>query len=81
MSERDEIIETLARHRDFLLQTAQGLTEEQARTASTVSVLTIASLLKHVADTEEQWMEFAVKGEEAFEAGGVYTSDVDWDAV
>lgn len=72
--ERAELVTMLERHRGFLLQTAAGLTEEQARTASTVSALTIAALLKHVADTEEQWMEFAVRGAEAF--GGV-----DWTAV
>ncbi|MDN5914370.1 MAG: DinB family protein [Pseudonocardia sp.] len=76
--ERAELITMLERHRAFLLQTTEGLTEEQARTASTVSALTIGSLLKHVADTEEQWMDFAVRGAEAF--GGVY-DDVDWAAV
>ena len=60
MSERETLIETLARHRGFLLQTAEGLSEEQARTRSTVSQLTIAGLLKHVADTEQQWFAFAV---------------------
>ena len=63
--ERDALIESLARHRGFLLQTASGLTEDQARTASTVSSLTIASLLKHVADTEEGWARFAVEGASA----------------
>ncbi|MFP5022782.1 DinB family protein [Pseudonocardia phyllosphaerae] len=77
--ERAELITTLERHRGFLLQTADGLTEEQARTPSTVSALTIASLLKHVADTEEQWFRFAVEGADAFT--DVYNSDVDWDAV
>lgn len=81
MTERNELIETLARHRGFLLHTAEGLTEEQARTTSTVSALTLAGLLKHVADTEEQWMQFAVRGGVAFEASGVYGSDVDWTAV
>ena len=79
--ERTELIEALRRHRGFLLQTAEGLTEEQARERSSVSALTIASILKHVADTEEQWMEFAVRGAGAFEESGVYESDVDWDAV
>jgi hypothetical protein len=77
MSERTDLIESLARHRGFLLHTARGLTDEQARTRSTVSALTIASLLKHVADTEEQWMDFARRGAEAMNAGG----DVDWEAV
>lgn len=81
MAERDDLIETLARHRGFLLQTAEGLTDEQARTASTVSALSIASILKHVADTEEQWFAFAVQGAEAFGGSEVYESDVDWDAV
>ena len=64
--ERAELVATLERHRGFLLQTAQGLTDEQARTASTVSALTIASLLKHVADTEEQWFRFALQGAAGF---------------
>lgn len=81
MTERTDLIETLARHRGFLLQTSEGLSEEQARATSTVSALSISSLLKHVADTEEQWMGFAVRGAQAFEGGGVYESDVDWDAV
>ncbi len=80
-AERAELIESLAEHRGFLLATSEGLTEEQSRTASTVSDLTIASILKHVADTEEQWMDFAVRGSEAFAGGGVYESYVDWDAV
>ena len=77
-TERDDLISSLARHRGFLLQTAQGLTEEQARRASTVSTLTIASLLKHVADTEEAWLEFAVRGSDAMADD---YEDVDWDKV
>lgn len=80
-AESATLIESLARHRGFLLQTAEGLTEEQARTASTVSALSIASLLKHVADTEEQWIGFAVRGAEAFGDSEVYDADVDWEAV
>jgi len=79
--ERAELIATLERHRGFLLQTADALTEEQARTASTVSALTIASLLKHVADTEEQWFRFAVEGTEAFGLDHEVYGDVDWDAI
>ncbi|BBG00500.1 MULTISPECIES: DinB family protein [Pseudonocardia] len=80
--ERAELIATLERHRGFLLQTAQDLTDEQARTASTVSALTIASLLKHVADAEEEWFRFAVEGARAFGSEhGVYGDDIDWDAV
>ena len=71
-----DLTTTLDRHRGFLLQTAEGLTEEQARTASTISDLTIASILKHVADTEEQWLDFAVRGAEAFTQ--IYNEDIDW---
>ncbi|TCK25690.1 DinB family protein [Pseudonocardia endophytica] len=76
--ERADLIALLERHRGFLLRTADGLTEEQGRTASTVSALTIGSLLKHVADTEEQWFRFALEGAGAF---GGWTENVDWDAV
>ena len=81
MTERSDLIDTLDRHRGFLLQTAQGLSEEQARTKSTVSALTIASLLKHVADTEAQWMQFARDGAEAFGGDSPYAEDVDWSAI
>lgn len=80
MTERDTLIEALARHRGFLLQAAQGLSEEQARTRSTVSELTVAGLLKHVADTEEEWMAFAARGAQAMSGSGVYSTEVDWEA-
>lgn len=72
-----DLIETLDRHRGFLLHTAEGLTETQARTASTVSALTIASLLKHVADTEESWMQFAVQDRPGFEDSEVDSGETD----
>ena len=34
---------------------AQGLTDEQANTRSTVSELTVGGLIKHVAATEKEW--------------------------
>jgi hypothetical protein len=58
--ERADLLESLRRHRGFLRQTVAGVTEEQARTRSTVSELTLASLIKHVADTEESWVDFAL---------------------
>lgn len=75
-TENATLIEALDRHRTFLLQTAEGLSDDQARTASTVSALTIASLLKHVADTEEEWMRFAQVG--TTEADEVDWENVDW---
>jgi uncharacterized damage-inducible protein DinB len=60
MSERDDFLSTLRKHRGFLLQTTDGVSEEQARTRSTVSELTLASILKHVADVEEGWVDFGL---------------------
>ncbi|WP_026926430.1 DinB family protein [Granulicoccus phenolivorans] len=77
--ESTDLIEALDRHRNFLLFTAGDLTDEQARTTSTVSVLTIASLLKHVADTEEQWFAFADRGQEAFGGAGRAGANVEWE--
>lgn len=65
-----DLSRALDRHRAFLLQTADGLDDERARRASTASALSIASILKHVADTEAQWMDFAVRGAEAFAGPG-----------
>lgn len=78
-SEIKDLTTTLDRHRSFLLQTAEGLTEGQARLTSTTSDLTIASILKHVADTEAQWMNFAAHGAEAFTQ--IYDQDIDWSGV
>lgn len=77
--EIQDLTTTLDRHRGFLLQTTEGLTEEQARLTSTTSTLTLASILKHVADTEEQWMDFAVRGADAFTQ--IYNQDIDWSAL
>jgi uncharacterized damage-inducible protein DinB len=72
--ERADLLESLRRHRGFLRQTVAGVTEEQARTRSTVSELTLASLIKHVADTEQSWVDFALGKPDAM--GG----DADFDA-
>ena len=62
--ERSDILEFLGKHRYFLRHTAQGLTDEQARTRSTISELTVGGLIKHVSATEQHWAEFAQgKGE------------------
>ncbi|GAA4426495.1 DinB family protein [Actinokineospora soli] len=60
--ERADILEALGKARYFLRHTAQGLTDEQARTRSTVSELTVGGLIKHVAGTELQWRRFIVEG-------------------
>jgi len=60
--ERADILEFLGKHRYFLRHTAEGLSDEQASTRSTVSALTIGGLIKHVTQVERTWAEFAQTG-------------------
>ena len=60
--ERADMLETLAKHRGFLLQTVQGLTDDQARLRPTTSVLCLGGLIKHVSQVEESWARFIVEG-------------------
>ena len=62
MTERDDLLESLAAHRGFLRHTVAGITDEQARQRLTVSELTLGGLIKHVAKTEEGWATFIVDG-------------------
>ncbi|TWD73438.1 uncharacterized protein DUF664 [Kribbella amoyensis] len=62
--ERADILDFLAKHRYFLRHTAEGLTDEQANTRSTVSELTVGGLIKHVTAVEQRWAEFAQTGGE-----------------
>jgi len=66
--ERLDLLETLRTHRHFLRHTVQGLSEEQARTRSTVSELTLGGLIKHVAATESGWIDFVLEGAAALAA-------------
>ena len=77
--ERADILEALRAHRAFLLQTVQGLDDEQATRRSTVSALNLAGLVKHVADTEESWVRFVLEGPAGF--GMERFADVDWEAL
>ncbi|MGS2617211.1 DinB family protein [Micromonospora sp. LZ34] len=71
--ERADLLQTLRRHRGFLRQTVDGLTDEQAARRTTVSELCLGGLIKHVSGTEHRWMRFAVGGAEAMES-----EPVDW---
>jgi uncharacterized damage-inducible protein DinB len=66
--ERADLLQSLNRHRDFLRFTVQNLNDEQAAKAPTESQLSLGGLIKHVAQTEEGWMRFAVGGAEGMEA-------------
>ncbi len=67
--ERADLLATLAEHRGFLRLTVQGLTDEQASQRPTVSELCLGGLIKHVAGTEEGWVDFVIEGAAAM-AGG-----------
>jgi hypothetical protein len=77
--EAADLLDSLRRHRGFLRQTVLGMTEEQARTRSTVSELTLASLIKHVADTEQAWVDFALGKPGAL--GGDFDGEFDPEAM
>ncbi|WP_370248367.1 DinB family protein [Nocardioides sp.] len=57
-----DLVTTLQQHRAFLCRTVQGLDDAAARSTPTVSTLSLASLLKHVSDTEAGWADFARTG-------------------
>ncbi|MFI6780264.1 DinB family protein [Micromonospora sp. NPDC050276] len=71
--ERTDLLQTLRRHRGFLLRTVDGLTDEQAAARPTVSGLCLGGLIKHVTGVEHRWMLFAVGGAEA-----MAREEVDW---
>ncbi|MEU8420756.1 DinB family protein [Micromonospora sp. NPDC048835] len=71
--ERTDLLQTLRKHRGFLLQTVDGLTDEQAASRPTVSGLCLGGLIKHVTNVEHRWTLFAVGGAEAMER-----EEIDW---
>jgi uncharacterized damage-inducible protein DinB len=65
LTERDDFLSSLDRHRGFLRQTVDGISDEQAAQRSTVSELCLGGLLKHVTRMEARWMEFIQRGPDA----------------
>jgi uncharacterized damage-inducible protein DinB len=72
--ERADLLEALRKHRGFLRFAATELTDQQARTLTTVSELTLGGLVKHVADVEAQWATFMTEG-----AGSA--PEIDWESI
>lgn len=60
--ERHDLAATLHQHRGLLRGTLRDLDEAQARSTPSVSELSLAALIKHVADTEAGWIAFARTG-------------------
>jgi uncharacterized damage-inducible protein DinB len=63
--ERADLLQALAKQRHFLRYTARGLSDEQAAQRTTVSALCLGGLIKHVALTERQWINFILEGPSA----------------
>jgi len=73
-AERQDLLESLGKHRFFLKLTARGLTDEQASRRSTVSELSVGGIIKHVTQAERNWADFIVNGPAA-----TTNDDGDWD--
>jgi len=65
--ERADLLETLRKHRNFLIFTTRDLTDEQAAVTPTASQLCLGGLIKHVAATERGWAAFAQGGADAMQ--------------
>ncbi|MGH3823072.1 MAG: DinB family protein [Pseudonocardiaceae bacterium] len=73
--ERADLLDTLAKHRYFLRYTVRDLTDEQAARCTTTSELCLGGLIKHVTLTEQQWMDFILKGPSAMDPEQEWTVD------
>ena len=60
--ERDGLLAYLAQQRDALRFAVHGLTDEQAASKPSVSALSLAGLIKHVARVERYWTVEVVAG-------------------
>ena len=66
-AERADLLAELALARANLINTTQGLTDEQAGERPTASALCLGGLIKHVAAGEEGWMRFVLEGPSALD--------------
>ncbi|MFD7454961.1 DinB family protein [Kitasatospora sp. NPDC059827] len=69
MGEREDLVETLDKHRGLLRRTARDLTDEEAARRTTASELCLGGLIKHVAAVEARWARFITGGAEAMRGG------------
>jgi uncharacterized damage-inducible protein DinB len=61
-TERDDLRSAVAQHRELLLRTVHGLSDDQVRMTPTVSRLCLGGIIKHVALMEEGWVRFIEQG-------------------
>ena len=64
--ERTDTLDVLRKHRELLLRTVDGITDEQAAARTTVSELCLGGIIKHVTAVEERWASFVVEGTSVF---------------
>ena len=76
--ERIDLLQSLEKHRGFLVQTLDGMSYEQIRMASTVSELTLGRIVKHVTATETTWRKFIEQGAAAFEEMSPDAYEAEW---
>lgn len=77
--ERHDFIEALTTQRGFLMATVRALDDDAARSTPTASSLSLASIIKHVSDTEAEWINFARTG--VMPGGGGADDSGEWDGV
>ena len=75
-TERDDILDTLHKHRELFRYTVQGLSDQQAASTPTASELCLGGLIKHVTAVEKNWADFAVNG--PAEQPDVDWANIDW---
>src|SRR4051794_15764925 len=63
--ERQDLLQTLDKHRGFLRQTITGMAPEQIRSTPTVSALSLGAIVQHVTEMEVQWGAFIDVGADA----------------
>jgi hypothetical protein len=66
--ERTDLIQALAKQRQFLRQTVQGLTDEQIGLRTTPSELCLGGIIKHVSYVEANWLRFIEEGPSALDS-------------
>ena len=64
--ERTDTLDVLHKHRELLLRTVNGVTDEQAAARTTISELCLGGIIKHVTQVEERWAGFIVDGPSVF---------------
>jgi uncharacterized damage-inducible protein DinB len=76
--ERADLVEALAKHRQFLRYTTRGMSDEQAAQRTTVSELCLGGIIKHVTAVERQWVRFIVEGPSAMGGWDDEAAMQDW---